>query len=357
MKVALLAGSTYSDATTHSVFTGLRSAYERAGHEAWVVSRPGSGDGLAFPPESAERLLILDAPPLRLPVQLWGILRRRRIEVVHLHFSGWFRSWHLGLLPLTRLSSCRWVVTFQDFGHPELPPNDGWRAAALGLLLDRAGAVTAVSDFLKARITRSLPGLDGRIRTVYNGVPDPGGPGPAGTGPSGRPYILSVGRLAPYKGTDLLLMAFAKLERPDLDLILCGAPFHGSHIAGLIHALGLRDRVRLTGLRPQAEVRALMKGCLFYAAAPRAETFGMAAAEALSCGKAVVATRTGAIPELVTDGVNGLLAEPKDVDSLAAKLRLLAGDPLLRRSLEKRAAESAERFRWERIAEEYLRVY
>jgi glycosyltransferase involved in cell wall biosynthesis len=51
------------------------------------------------------------------------------------------------------------------------------------------------------------------------------------------------------------------------------------------------------------------------------------------------------------------LAEPKDVDSLAAKLRLLAGDAPLRRSLEKRAAASAERFRWERIAAEYLRLY
>jgi glycosyltransferase involved in cell wall biosynthesis len=172
-----------------------------------------------------------------------------------------------------------------------------------------------------------------------------------------RPYVLSVGRLAPYKGTDLLLMAFAGLERRDLDLVLCGAPFHGRHYGPLIEALRLTDRVRLTGLVAPRRVRALLEGCLFYAAAPRVETFGMAVMEALAAGKAVVATAAGALPEYLNNERNALLVSPKDVAGLSRAMDRLASSASLRARLGRAGKKTAARFTWKRAARSYLEAY
>ncbi|MBI3552438.1 MAG: glycosyltransferase family 4 protein [Elusimicrobia bacterium] len=352
MNIALVAGSYLEDATTRSVLTGLQGSLRALSHRALIVSRraPPSG-GRGFPPLRGPSIIRIASAGALAP-----LVRRRAIDVVHLHFSGWFRPW---MLPLARLEfppMTRLVVTFQDFLHPELPGNSRRESLALRRLLRRAHAVTAVSEFLSDRVEREFPELRGRVRAVPNGVVRHGGD--AAALPAGRrPYILSIGRLAPYKGMDLLVMAYAKMGRPDLDLVLCGAPFQKKSIAGLIGALKLEGRVRLTGLKSPGQVRSLLDGCRFYAAAPRAETFGMAIVEAMGAGKAVLATRVGGVPEYLRSGVNGLLVDPGDVEGLCRGLERLAGDAVLRKKLAAGARETARGFAWDRIAGRYLGVY
>jgi len=352
MRIALLTGTTFSDATTRSVFLGLHSAFTKAGHQVRILTQPRKGPrALSFSPSTMPDVRGLRSPLGR---SIERTLDRDRIDVLHLHFSGLFRSWMRCMLPVARRR--RLVVSFQDYDHPELPANGPWALRQLRALLQESAGVTAVSDFLRRKLELAFPEQEGRIRTVHNGVDLPARRTRSrDTGK--RPYILSVGRLAPYKGTDLLLMAFAEAAPAETDLVLCGAPFHKTHLSGLIDALGLRRRVRRTGLIRPEKVRRLMEGCLFYAAAPRAETFGMAAAEAMACGKAVLATRTGGIPEFVKDGRCGLLVPPKDIPALARGVRKLLADSRLRSRLGSAARRAASRLGWDRAARGYLKLY
>jgi glycosyltransferase involved in cell wall biosynthesis len=335
VKIALVPGSCYEDATMRSVLSGLSRA-----RKALIFSPPAPrASSLRF--ETAKKVERFSSV-----AQLSRLVRERKVGLVHLHFSGRLRPWMRGL---AEFGAVKLVVTFQDFEHPELPRNSAADLRILRKILARAHAVTAVSDFLGAKVSRSFKC---EVKTVPNGF----NPTKASPARSRRPYILSVGRLAPYKGTDLLLMAYAGIPEPKPELILCGAPFDRRISAGLIKALRLEKRVRLTGLREPGEVARLMKGCLFYAAAPRAETFGMALVEAMASGKAVLATRTGGIPEFAIDGKNALVVPPKNIEALARALRRLIENPALRSRLGRAARETASRFTWERAAAAYLSV-
>lgn len=339
MKVLLLVGSSHADATHSAVLSGLAESLSKAGHSPTIAGRP-----------SWNRRLALSAPKGSHDIDraLPGLLNRT--DVVHLHFSGVFRPWMKALTA----SKARLVLTFQDYAHPELPPNTPARRKDLLRLAAKAAAVTAVSKSLAAALAKDLPALAGRVKVVANGWR----PLPSARKPRApRPYILSVGRLAPYKGTDITLMAFSLLARKDIDLVLCGAPFHRAHIAGLIAGLGLRGRVRLTGLMSAAQARALTKGCLFHVSAARVETFGMANLEAMACGKAVVAPRVGGVVDYMKDGVNGVLVAPKDPVALAAAMERLLKAPALRARLGRRARADARAFTWKAAAARYARLY
>ena len=339
MKVLLLAGSSHADATHSAVLGGLAESLSRAGHSPSIAGRPAS-----------DRRLALAAPKGSFDIGRALPRLLRRTDVVHLHFSGVFRPWMKTLAD----SDARLVMTFQDYAHPELPPNSPAQREALRRLAAKSHAVTAVSKSLARAVEKDLRSLAGRVWVVPNGWrPLP----PAKTSPAPRPYILSVGRLAPYKGTDITLMAFSLLAGKDADLVLCGAPFHRAHVAGLIESLGLRGRVRLTGLRPAAQARALMKGCLFHVSAARVETFGMANLEAMACGKAAVAPRVGGVVDYMKDGVNGLLVAPKDPQALAAAMRRLLDDPTLRARLGRHARADAQAYTWDSVAARYARRY
>lgn len=359
MRIALVAGSYYSDATTFSVFDGLSRALSAQGHSVFVLTRT-----TAAPPDlhfqrtgRQDRVLELPGSP-RLPFALLHALRAHRIEAVHLHFSGWFRHWLWSLLLARWRRSFALTVTFQDYHHPEMPHNTLLRRLGLRLLLRRATRVSAISRYLLDRVLEDFPSCAFKSAVVPNGVALRANAARSRRPPH-KPYILSVGRLSPYKGTDLVLMAFAELRRKGYagSLVLCGAGFHHRHFAALARKLGLGGSVRFTGLQTPAEVARLMEGCLFLVAAPRFETFGMAVLEAMALGKAVVATRTGGIPEYLRHEIEGLLVAPKSVAQLAGAMERLITNPGLRRRLAETARRTAKRFRWEKVAGRYARLY
>jgi glycosyltransferase involved in cell wall biosynthesis len=95
-----------------------------------------------------------------------------------------------------------------------------------------------------------------------------------------------------------------------------------------------------------------------YLHAAHDEAFGKSIAEAMACGTPVVATATGGIPELITNGLTGYLAQPGDVDTLAEKVSLLLNDPNKRREIGAQAAREAKlRFGLDRQVNEFLEWY
>ena len=163
---------------------------------------------------------------------------------------------------------------------------------------------------------------------------------------SDRPHVVAgMGRLAPEKGFDVLIRAFAlsAAELPDWGLVILGEGSERATLESIVAELDLQDRVRLPGVLDDP-FSALRRADLFVLSS-RSESFGNALVEAMACGLPVIATQCWSrSPGLVRDGVDGILVPPDDVDALAAAMSELMGDEARRRQFASEATGAVERF-------------
>jgi glycosyltransferase involved in cell wall biosynthesis len=201
----------------------------------------------------------------------------------------------------------------------------------------------------------------GRLLRIYNGI-DPGRFHPA----EGRlnPHTQSLvvgfaGRLVPGKGADHLIRAFAQAsEEVSVELLIAGDGPDRSALEVLAKTLRGASRVRFLGVVD--DTPAFWRSCDVAAVASDefVESFSMTTLEAMASGKAIVATRNGAIPELVVDGVTGTLVPPGNVDALARAIVVYAQRPGLRRAHGEAARSRAiDRFHIEDCARAYLDLF
>ena len=157
--------------------------------------------------------------------------------------------------------------------------------------------------------------------------------------------VLSVGRLSPQKGHDILIRAFAQLAGrfPDWRLKIIGDGVLRQQLAALIHLLGVRDRAELAPIQ-KSVLRDYWNAGVFVLPS-RFEGFPNALIEAMQTGCAVVAADCPVGPrEILTDEADGLLFRNLDASDLAAKLARLMGDAELREALGGRARETVRRY-------------
>ena len=159
------------------------------------------------------------------------------------------------------------------------------------------------------------------------------------------PVVVAAGRYAPEKGYDRLIDAFARIagEHPEWVLKIFGhGPLH-KRLEKQAAALGLADRVALPGLA--RDIEAELRAASVFALSSIHEGLPMALAEAMACGVPCVAFDCApGVREIVTDGVDGLVVPPRNVEALAAGLSRLMGDPALRRSYGAAARDSVRAF-------------
>lgn len=172
------------------------------------------------------------------------------------------------------------------------------------------------------------------------------------------PYILAMGRLVYKKGFDLLIRAFAHIanEFPRVHLLIAGDGEERAALEQLIDELNLRARARLLGFADRPTSIALFWGCEFFVLSSRLEPFGIVVAEAMAARKAVLATKSGGVIDLVQDGVNGLLVEP-EVNALADGMRRLLAHPDATRAMGERAHQTIQRHTWAAVTDEFLHVF
>ncbi|MBL0040254.1 MAG: glycosyltransferase family 4 protein [Xanthomonadales bacterium] len=149
--------------------------------------------------------------------------------------------------------------------------------------------------------------------------------------PQGARVVGYVGRFAEIKGPDLLIDAFAQLaqRRAKLRLVLVGAGAQEQALRDQAAQLGIADLVYFAGPRPRAQVFSALGGFDLAVVPSREEGFGLSAAEAMAAGVATVATRVGALPELMALGQAGVLVAPESPGALAEGMALLLDDPAL----------------------------
>lgn len=152
---------------------------------------------------------------------------------------------------------------------------------------------------------------------------------PAGDGP----LVVAVGKLVPLKGFDLLLRALALVRDrvASVRLTVAGSEDyatqagHGADLRAMAAELGLAASVVFAGER--RPVAPLLAASAVVASASRSEGFGRAVLEGMAASRPVVATAVGGVPELVEDGVTGLLVPPESPGALAEALLRLLADP------------------------------
>ncbi|MEK7859329.1 MAG: glycosyltransferase family 4 protein [Elusimicrobiota bacterium] len=339
-----------ADPTDRAVARNLARELRALGHRVCLVG-PKRRAGQPFRRRVAGVAAYSVGPsPALADAQLAEIHRREAIDVWHCHVFArdhgpWLRAARRGRWPV--------VVTLHLVLKDYLPFLGGLQG--LRRLLAQARRVTLVSKAARGEFLGLCPGWRRRCSVVYNGV----APARGAARPKDKPYVLSIARLAPYKGQDLLLMAFAKVleQRPDLRLVLCGRDQLKGAVQKLAKTLGLERRVTFTGGVTPRRVRGLLSGCQSFVLPSRRENLPLAVLEAMAAGKAVVATRTGGVPEMVRHGKDGLLVAPGDVDGLARRLLQLSGDSALRRRLGRQAERRSRNFSWRAAATAYVRHY
>jgi glycosyltransferase involved in cell wall biosynthesis len=217
-------------------------------------------------------------------------------------------------------------------------------------MIRRAARLSATSSATR-ELLRGLKAPGTEVDMVYAGVPDELFALPRAE----EGYILYFGRLDVFqKGLDTLLEAVAILVRgrPALELRMAGRGKDAERVMGMSRELGITPNVRMLGAVSEAERQALFRGALVQLMPSRFEGFGMVAAESMAAGVPLVATAAGSLPEVVGDG--GVLVPPGDAAALAAAAGRLLDDADERARISAAARLSAERFRWNTVAEAHL---
>jgi glycosyltransferase involved in cell wall biosynthesis len=333
----------------------LARAARAAGHDCVFVS-PDDGpflaqaraEGFATQLLRLDRLFRLDGV-----ARLAWLLRREKADVLHLHTP-------LVATILGRLAG--FVARVPVVSHVHIENHFPARPAQAALYrrLDNATARRCAALITVSRGTRDALEAQGyppgRTVVIHNGV------APATAEPAAldipRPVVGEIARLAEVKGQRTLLRACADL---DVSVVLVGTDLEqGGAYRALLEReadeLGMRARVLFTGYR--ADAAALLRSFDVFALPSTTEGLPLVLLEAMAAGVPVVATPVGGVPELVEDGVTGLLVPPEDPAALAAALRTLLDDAETARLLAAAARRRVEAEFSERVMGEcVLAVY
>lgn len=366
MRIAIVA-SDYAP-TVGGVQTAVRNIAHQAsrlGHKVTILSYQVSGSPAR---EMEDQVSILRfpwgrRPSLTLPFRaLWtlvaigGHLRDWQPDVVYIHFLSINA---LYVLFLHYVLEFKIVASARGNDIQGIPHRSRLQRWMLRRLFHAANAVLFCSSIVQQDAAPFLRAA--RPSTFVGVVGDGFDPDEfTDTQPYAYPrsYLLAMGRLVEKKGFDLLIRSFAAiaLEYPHVDLLIAGDGEDRGNLEDLVAEVGLSERARMLGFADRSKTIALFWGCEFFVLSSRVEPFGIVVLEAMAAHKAVLATRSGGVVDLVHDGENGLLVEPT-VDGLTRGLRRMLSRPNETRAMGARAFESIHSRTWASVTREYLTVF
>jgi starch synthase len=240
------------------------------------------------------------------------------------------------------------------------------RTAVLG-----ADAVIAVSQGMRGDVLATYPDVEpDRVHVIHNGIDtdawrpsdDTTALKARGVDPD-RPYVVFVGRITRQKGVPDLLAA-ARAFDPSIGLVLCAGAADteelGRDVAEAVADLqsSRESVVWIEEMLPRDVLQQVLTHATVFVCPSVYEPLGIVNLEAMACGTAVVATRVGGIPEVVIDGVTGLLVPPSDPNALAAAVNDLVADPERARAMGEQGRSRVEHeFTWTAVAERTAALY
>jgi glycosyltransferase involved in cell wall biosynthesis len=276
----------------------------------------------------------------------WWSLRGRG-KIVHIHATVRGSMLRKSFVVLLAKALRRRVILHMHSGPGDVVyerTQTGPLQAALFRLMFRAADVVLAVSSASAEALAETYGVSGAV-VVPNAAPEAPDV-PAGRG--GEPLTaLYIGGFANrVKGGDDLLAALGHPELAGLRVLLCGPgelPERGREL------IERRPEVEWRGWLEEDEKQALLREAAIFVLPSTSEGLPMAVLEAMAWARAIVATAVGGVPDVLTDGNDGLVVPPGDPDALAAALTRLAADPDLRQRLGEAARSRARRLNAEEV--------
>ena len=174
----------------------------------------------------------------------------------------------------------------------------------------------------------------------------------------GDPTILYLGDLSRIKGVDVLIQAIAKLRSilPNMKLHLVGSGYMNDFQL-LAKKKGIEGYVVFHGWAADSMVPRYYKSADICVFPSRYEPFGIVILEAMASGIPIIASNTGGIREIISNGKDGILFKPGDADALSKAILALYQDLDLRKKISQAALKTVTEYSWENIAERYVSLY
>ena len=303
---------------------------------------------------------------------LTEMLKFQQPDLVHAHF--WMSAW--ASARAARRLSIPLLVTFHALGSVKRRyqgPADTSPLNRIRVELAVAGAadriVATATEEVRELALLGIP--SGKVSVVPCGVDlEHFTPGPTPNARQSTPErrhryrLLSVGRLVPRKGYDIIIEALTRL--PETELLIAGGargddatpePEHDRLVA-TAERLEVADRVRLIGQVARTDMPDLLRSSDLVVCSPWYEPFGIVPLEAMACGVPVVASAVGGMVDTVIDSVTGALVPARDPVALAEAIGPLLASPGRRAELARAGLERVRsRYSWDRVAADTADVY
>lgn len=300
------------------------------------------------------------AAQVRLALRLIATARRHGAQILHLHTCSGFAFWRDSVhLVIGRLLGCRvvWHVHggfFDQFANSLGPI----RKRLLRRSLESGAAVLVLGEDWVSRLQPFAPAA--RWRVLPNGVAIPALQERV---PADVVHLLFMGNLGSAKGVDDLVAAVGRARRQGLQatVSLAGgetAPGQRARLEARLSEEGLDVQICLLGVVTGVEKERVLSASDGFVLPSHAEGLPMSLLEAMAWGLPAIVTRVGAIPEVVTDGIEGFLVDPGDVEALANRMLCLSADATRRRQMGLAARRRVEQdFSLNRMVDRTVGIY
>ncbi len=362
MKIALVTEFFYpTTGGTQTAVTNIAAGLGQLGHKVTVFaplfnsthrpSQPGENYGtqwVQFQPWPMLGYLIAQ-------MTIW--VKLAPFEVVHVFHP----AFGLAALLANQFTQKRFIATLMGYDTYEFV-NMPWIKQQIALsVCKHAQVVTSPSRHL-AKLAYQT-GIERDITIIPHGVTPASAKSDTvttlknklGIAP-GETVFVAIQRHHPVKEPQIFLEVWQKLAQPNYRLILVGGGELEPFLRQKIKELNLTN-ITLTGEVPAEMVPSYLALADVFLHHSRYESFGLGVLEAMQAGLPIIACRVGAIEEIISDGLDGLLIQPSKPSEMAAAVIRLAKSPELRAQLAKTALKRASAFTWHHLVKQYEKLY
>jgi N-acetyl-alpha-D-glucosaminyl L-malate synthase BshA len=361
MRIGITCYPTYGGSGIVATELGLELA--QRGHDVHFISYanpirldPGT-PGVHYHEVEVSTYPLFQYPPysLALASRMAEVGERYRLDLLHVHYAI---PHSISALLAQQMTHQRWLpfITTLHGTDITLVGADRSYFPITKFSIEQSNGITTISEYMRKR-TIDVFGVKNPIEVIHNFVncslykPDPEARS------QGRKRILHISNFRPVKRVLDCLRAFAKVrEAVDAELIMAGDGPDRGPAEYLARDLGIDEHVQFLG--KQNHMERLIPRMHALHLPSEMEAFGLAALEAMACGVPPVATRTGGVPDLITDGVDGFMEPVADIGKQSERLiELLTNDHLHARISEAARHTAQTRFCTDLIIPQYERYY
>jgi glycosyltransferase involved in cell wall biosynthesis len=286
------------------------------------------------------------------------LIRRKRVDAINCHFLA---PYLIHLVVAARLVGVPVILSLHgaevDYYTADA---DWWHRILFRAIVRSARRIVTCSAALARQTEEAFPDAADKVTFVHNGVDLSSFVNSGSGSPLPESFVLCVARHVSKKGLDVLLRAFVDVVRdfPQISLVFVGSgPLLEEHKA-LAAQLGIERQVAFKGDVPHDEIAIFFERCKLFVLPSRAEPFGIVLLEAAYYRKGIVCTRVGGIPEIIDDGVSGLIVDPDCPSCIAASvLRLLHNPDLASRFGLEAYHTLMARFLWRDRVHDYISIF